>query len=86
MAGAGAFEVALAHELRTKTKKLVSGRAKLGIEAFAEALMGFPKILAENSGHEGQEAMIKLQVSGLLDCTGASSAAWPPKSFALACS
>lgn len=59
--GAGAFEVALAHELRTKTKKLVSGRAKLGIEAFAEALMGFPKILAENSGHEGQEAMIKLQ-------------------------
>ncbi|KAG1669874.1 hypothetical protein FOA52_012463 [Chlamydomonas sp. UWO 241] len=59
--GAGAFEVSLAHHLRTVTRKAVSGRAKLGIEAFAEALMGFPKILAENSGHEQQEAMIKLQ-------------------------
>jgi chaperonin GroEL (HSP60 family) len=26
------------------------GRAKLGVEAFAEALLGFVKILAENSG------------------------------------
>ena len=53
-AGAGAFEVAAAHHLRTVTKKLVQGRAKLGIEAYAEALMGFPKILAENSGHDAQ--------------------------------
>ena len=52
--GAGAFEVAAAHHLRTVTKKLVQGRAKLGIEAFAEALMGFPKIIAENSGHDAQ--------------------------------
>ena len=29
------------------------GRAKLGVEAFAEALLGFVKILAENSGYEG---------------------------------
>jgi len=28
----------------------VQGRAKLGVEAFAEALLGFVKILAENSG------------------------------------
>lgn len=27
------------------------GRAKLGVEAFAEALLGFVKILAENSGY-----------------------------------
>lgn len=59
--GAGAFEVALAHHLRTVTKRSVPGRAKLGIEAFAEALLGFPKILAENSGHEAQECIIKLQ-------------------------
>lgn len=52
--GAGAYEVSLAHHLRTVTKKKVQGRAKLGIEAFAEALMGFPKILAENSGHDQQ--------------------------------
>ena len=62
MAGAGAFEVALARHLRTETKRSISGRAKLGIEAFAEALLGFPKILAENSGHEAQECIIKLQV------------------------
>ena len=63
-AGAGAFEVAAAHHLRTVTKKLVLGRAKLGIEAYAEALMGFPKIIAENSGHDAQECIIKLQVGG----------------------
>ncbi|KAL6761900.1 chaperonin complex component [Haematococcus lacustris] len=59
--GAGAFEVAAAHHLRTVTKKTVTGRVKLGIDAFADALMGFPKILAENSGHDAQEAIIKLQ-------------------------
>ena len=59
--GAGAFEVAAAHHLRTVTKKAAEGRAKLGVEAFAEALMGFPKILAENSGFDAQEAVIKLQ-------------------------
>lgn len=50
VAGAGAFEVACAQYLRNTTKKEVQGRAKLGVEAFAEALLGFPKILAENSG------------------------------------
>ena len=34
--GAGAFEVAAARHLRTVTKKKVEGRAKLGVEAFAE--------------------------------------------------
>ncbi len=42
--GAGAFEVAAAHHLRTVTKKSLEGRAKLGVEAFAEALLGFPKV------------------------------------------
>ena len=36
VAGAGAFEIACAQHLRTETKKTVMGRAKLGIEAFAE--------------------------------------------------
>lgn len=48
--GAGAFELAAAHHLRTEVKKQAVGRAKLGVEAFAEALLGFVKILAENSG------------------------------------
>jgi len=59
--GAGAFEVACAHHLRTVTRKQLEGRAKLGLEAFAEALLGFPKVLAENSGHDAQEVIIKLQ-------------------------
>mmetsp|Transcript_19081 Transcript_19081/g.32699 ORF Transcript_19081/g.32699 Transcript_19081/m.32699 type:complete len:534 (+) Transcript_19081:128-1729(+) len=59
--GAGAFETAAAHHLRTVTKKTVEGRVKLGIESFAEALLGFPKVLAENSGYDAQEVLIKLQ-------------------------
>lgn len=59
--GAGAFEIAAAHHLRTVVKATVTGRAKLGIETFAEALLGFPKILAENSGYDTQETIIKLQ-------------------------
>ena len=44
------WQVAAAHNLMEKTRKTVEGRAKLGIEAFAQALLGIPKILAENSG------------------------------------
>lgn len=59
--GAGSFEIAAAEHLRTVTKKQLAGRAKLGVEAFAEALLGFPKILAENSGYDTQDTIIKLQ-------------------------
>jgi T-complex protein 1 subunit zeta len=48
--GAGAFEIAAAAHLRSTVKKQAQGRAKLGVEAFAEALLGFVKVLAENSG------------------------------------
>lgn len=58
--GAGAFEVACAAHLRAVTVKGVAGRTKLGVEAFAEALLGVPKILAENAGYDPQEAIIKL--------------------------
>ncbi len=47
------------------TRKTVEGRAKLGIEAFAQALLGIPKILAENSGYDAQETIIKLQVTAV---------------------
>eukprot|EP01026_Neomeris_dumetosa_P069963 TRINITY_DN69468_c0_g1_i4.p1 TRINITY_DN69468_c0_g1~~TRINITY_DN69468_c0_g1_i4.p1 ORF type:complete len:556 (-),score=65.64 TRINITY_DN69468_c0_g1_i4:180-1847(-) len=59
--GAGAFEVSAAHYLRTNTKKSLEGRAKLGVEIFAEALLGIPKILAENSGFDAQESIISIQ-------------------------
>lgn len=61
MPGAGAFEVACAAHLRGATKRAATGRAKLGVEAFAEALLAVPKILAENSGYDAQDVLIKLQ-------------------------
>ena len=57
-----AVQIAAAHNLMENTRKIVEGRAKLGIEAFAQALLGIPKILAENSGYDAQETLIKLQV------------------------
>lgn len=59
--GAGAFEVAAAHHLRSKIKPTMKGRSKLGIEAFAEALLGIPKILAENSGYDALDTIIAVQ-------------------------
>jgi T-complex protein 1 subunit zeta len=47
--GAGAFELA-AHADLMEFQKTVVGRAKLGVQAFAEALLVVPKTLAENSG------------------------------------
>ncbi|CAL8471297.1 g10839 [Coccomyxa elongata] len=58
--GAGAFEVAAASHLQEVTRKQVEGRAKLGVAAFAEALLGIPKILAENSGYDAQDTIIAL--------------------------
>ena len=50
--GAGAFEAGLFVHLNEVTKKSVEGRAKRGVEAFAEAMLVIPKTLAENSGYD----------------------------------
>jgi T-complex protein 1 subunit zeta len=49
--GAGAFELAAAASL-VEFSKSVSGKAKLGVLAFAEAMLVVPKTLAENSGFD----------------------------------
>jgi T-complex protein 1 subunit zeta len=49
--GAGAFETAVYLDLQ-KFKQAVSSKAKLGVEAFANALLVVPKVLAENSGFD----------------------------------
>ncbi|XP_065891823.1 T-complex protein 1 subunit zeta-like [Dysidea avara] len=60
--GAGAFEVALHNSLLSPTfLKTVSGRARLGVQAYAEAMMIIPKVLAQNSGFDSQEVTVKLQ-------------------------
>jgi T-complex protein 1 subunit zeta len=67
--GGGAFEIAAALHLRETVVKATKGRAKLGVEAFAEALLIVPKTLAENSGFDVQESILKLteerELSGL---------------------
>uniref|UniRef100_A0A671K6C8 Chaperonin containing TCP1, subunit 6A (zeta 1) n=1 Tax=Sinocyclocheilus anshuiensis TaxID=1608454 RepID=A0A671K6C8_9TELE len=60
VAGGGAFEVALADAL-VKHKPKVKGRAQLGVQAFADALLIIPKVLAQNSGFDPQETLVKLQ-------------------------
>lgn len=58
--GAGAFQIAASHELQ-KYKEGVSGRQKLGVEIFAEALLIIPKTLAKNSGFDAVDTLVKLQ-------------------------
>ncbi|CCW61814.1 unnamed protein product [Phytomonas sp. EM1] len=60
IAGAGAFEVAL-HEHLYNFANSVSGKQKMGISAYADALLVIPKVLAENSGLDVQECLITLQ-------------------------
>ncbi|XP_023575717.1 T-complex protein 1 subunit zeta-2 isoform X3 [Octodon degus] len=58
--GAGAVEVAIADAL-VNFKPSVKGRARLGVQAFADALLIIPKVLAQNSGFDLQETLVKVQ-------------------------
>ncbi|PIC42161.1 hypothetical protein B9Z55_009326 [Caenorhabditis nigoni] len=57
--GAAAFEVAAYVMLKNEVANL-KGRAKLGAEAFAQALLVIPKTLAVNGGYDAQETLVKL--------------------------
>ncbi|KAF6776996.1 hypothetical protein AHF37_03335 [Paragonimus kellicotti] len=57
--GAGAVEI-FAHRELGKFVHEVKGRARLGVQAFANALLVIPKVLAANAGHDTQETMVKL--------------------------
>ncbi|KAH9855140.1 chaperonin-containing T-complex zeta subunit Cct6 [Lenzites betulinus] len=59
--GAGAFEVACAAHLSGPVKKAAKGRAKMGVQAFAEALLIIPKTLAANGGFDVQDVVVALQ-------------------------
>eukprot|EP01006_Ploeotia_vitrea_P025903 TRINITY_DN58867_c0_g1_i1.p1 TRINITY_DN58867_c0_g1~~TRINITY_DN58867_c0_g1_i1.p1 ORF type:complete len:552 (+),score=19.24 TRINITY_DN58867_c0_g1_i1:79-1734(+) len=60
IAGAGSFEIA-AYRMLMRRKTAVTGKAKLGVEAFARALLVIPKTLAENSGIDVQDSVIKVE-------------------------
>jgi len=59
VAGAGAFELAAHNELM-EVKKQTAGKAKLGVQAFADALLVIPKTLAENAGFDVTDTIIDL--------------------------
>ena len=55
--GAGAFQVACAAHLSSEAfRKTVKGKAKWGVQAFADALLIIPKTLAANAGHDIQDS------------------------------
>lgn len=55
--GAGAYQVACATHLRSEGfRKTVRGKAKYGVEAFADALLVIPKTLAANAGFDIQDS------------------------------
>ncbi|XP_039076544.1 T-complex protein 1 subunit zeta-2 isoform X4 [Hyaena hyaena] len=58
--GGGAVEVAIAEAL-VNYKHTIKGRARLGVQAFADALLIIPKVLAQNSGYDLQETLVKVQ-------------------------
>merc|ERR1712071_633864 len=57
--GAGAYEVAC-HTVLKKYLETVKGKARLGIQAYADGMMIIPKTLAANAGYDSQEVMVKL--------------------------
>jgi len=59
--GAGAFQIYAHAELGKYKNSEVVGRAKLGVQAFADALLVIPKTLAANSGFDPIDAIVTLQ-------------------------
>merc|ERR1711973_935992 len=57
--GAGAYEVAT-HAALKKYLETVKGRARLGIQAYADGMLVIPKVLAQNAGFDPQDSMVKL--------------------------
>lgn len=57
--GAGAYEIAVHLALR-KGIDVLKGRARLGLQAYADGVLVIPKTLAQNAGYDSQEVMVKL--------------------------
>uniref|UniRef100_A0A182IY84 T-complex protein 1 subunit zeta n=1 Tax=Anopheles atroparvus TaxID=41427 RepID=A0A182IY84_ANOAO len=64
--GAGAFEVRVHNKLREYAKG-VKGKTRLAIQAYADAMLVVPKVLAVNSGYDAQDTLVRLQEEGLLN-------------------
>ncbi|KAJ2861470.1 T-complex protein 1 subunit zeta [Coemansia aciculifera] len=62
VAGAGAFQVACRQQLlRPEFLRTVQGKAKMGVRAFAEALLVIPKTIAVNGGYDPMDVLVALE-------------------------
>ncbi|KAG0131034.1 chaperonin Cpn60/TCP-1 family [Tuber indicum] len=60
--GAGAFQVACAAHLTGEAmRKSLKGKARMGVQAFADALLVIPKTLAANAGFDIMDSLAALQ-------------------------
>ncbi|KDD73752.1 TCP-1/cpn60 chaperonin, partial [Helicosporidium sp. ATCC 50920] len=59
--GAGAWELHCSRRLREETAPKAQGKARLGVLAFADAMLAIPRVLAENAGLDAQECLLALQ-------------------------
>jgi len=57
--GAGSYEVAV-HMALKKAMEQMKGKARLGVQAFADGMLVIPKVLAQNAGHDPQDVMVTL--------------------------
>jgi len=57
--GAGAYEVAVNLAIKKGMEK-IKGRARLGMQAYAEGMLVIPKVLAQNAGYDPQDVMVTL--------------------------
>jgi len=65
--GAGAFEIAAHEHLNQWARANVSGKAKLGVACFADGLLVVPRTLAQNSGLDAQDTLLKVQEAHIKD-------------------
>lgn len=65
--GGGAFEMAAAEHLVQWARTHVSGKAKLGVQVFADGLLAIPRALLENSGFDVQDGLLKIQEAHIKD-------------------
>lgn len=57
--GAGSFNIAV-HCHLNKFKDTVKGKAKLGVQAYSDAMLIIPKVLAQNGGFDVQDIIVSL--------------------------
>ena len=60
--GGGAFNIALYRHLNN-FKSTVTGRPRLAVAAYSEAMLIIPKILAQNGGYDQQDIIVALEES-----------------------